>query len=37
MDDVNRECRGVMKKANRSLLRQEYYCVEVERETGQRE
>ena len=33
--DVNRERRGVMKKANESLLRQEYCCVEVEREAGQ--
>ena len=35
--DVNCERQGVMKKANGSLLRQEYGCVEVERETGQRE
>ena len=28
---------GVMKKANGSLLRQEYCCIEVARETGQRE
>ena len=33
--DVNREQLGVMKKANRSLMRYEYCCVEVERETGQ--
>ena len=33
--DVNRERRGVMKKANGSLLIQEYSCVEVKRETGQ--
>ena len=32
--DVNRERRGIMKKANGSLFRQEYCCVEVERETG---
>ena len=31
---VNRERRGVMKKANGSLLRQEYCCVEVKREAG---
>ena len=30
--DLNRERRGVMKKANGSLLRQEYCCVDVERE-----
>ena len=35
--DVNCERRGVMKKANASLLRQGYCCIEVERETGQRE
>ena len=33
--DVNRERLGVMKKANGSLLRQKYCCVEVDRETGQ--
>ena len=33
--DVNRERQGVMKKANGSLLRQEYCCVEVKRETGE--
>ena len=27
---------GIMKKANGSVLTQEYCCVEVERETGQR-
>ena len=32
--DVNRERRGVMKKANGSLVRKEYCCVEVKRETG---
>ena len=35
--DVNRERRGIMKKASESLFRQEYCCVEVKRETGQRE
>ena len=35
--DVNRERRGIMKKANGSLFRQEYCCVEVKRKTGQRE
>ena len=33
--DVNRERRDVMKKANGSLLRNEYCCVEVKREAGQ--
>ena len=35
--DVNRERLDIMKKANGSLLTQEYCCVEVERERGQRE
>ena len=33
--DVNRERRGVMKKADGSLLRQEYCCVEMKWVTGQ--
>ena len=35
--DVNRERRGVMKKVNGILLRQEYCCVEVKKKTEQRE
>ena len=33
--DVHCERQGIMKKANGNLLRQEYCCVEVKRETGQ--
>ena len=33
--NVNRERQGVMMKASGSLMRYEYCCVEVERETEQ--
>ena len=35
--NVKRERRGIMKKANESLFRQEYCCVQVKREMEQRE
>ena len=34
--DVNRKRRGVIKKANGSLMRKEYCCIEMEMETGQK-